>query len=158
MEQVGVREMVYEYRRSIRMIKKAYGSAEGDEKTVINGMINDMQYAINWMHHGRNPDNRRGADRTEVYLTDPELMDVCYFDKTVTNESEFFDEDRQTILNALRELTEREEDIYLMHHAEMLSMEEIADLMKIKKATVQTTCRRAQNKIEKSLKRGMIKR
>jgi len=47
-----------------------------DDKKVIAGMISDLDYALEWMRSGRNPDARRGIDKNGVYLTDPAVLDV----------------------------------------------------------------------------------
>jgi positive control factor len=39
-------------------------------------MISEMQFAIQWMVSGRNPEARRGADRTGTYTLDPKLIEA----------------------------------------------------------------------------------
>ncbi len=146
---MSVRTMVYEYRRSIRLANKAYASAPNStEKTIIGQMLSDMHFALTWIHCGFNPDFKRGANRrSEVRFMDPDLIDAIQLDPEPQEPSELSESDRKKIDAALSELTERETDIYVMHHAEMLPLDEIAELLGVKKSTVATTIRRAQKKI-----------
>lgn len=151
-----MRQLIYEYKRTLHTTRQAYETAEElTDKPVIGGMISDLEYAIEWMRIGGDPSRKRGVDRTEVYLTDPEIIDSRQFDSMVNN-GELNNEERKQIDIVLQSLTEREEDIFLMHYAEMLPMEEIAELLNVKKSTVATTCSRAQRKIKKLLKKGVI--
>lgn len=151
-----MRQLIYKYKKSLHTMQKAYETAEEQtDRQVISGMISDLEYAIEWMRIGGDPSRKRGVDRVEVYLTDPEIIDSQQFDSMVNN-SEISDEDRKKIITVLQSLTEREEDMFLMHFAEMLPLEEIADLLGIKKSTVATTIKRAQKKIKKYLKKGAV--
>lgn len=156
---MSVRTMVYEYRRSIRLAKKAYASApdikedpNSIERTIISEMLNDMNFALSWIHCGFNPYHKRGAyRRSEVQFMDPDLMDAIELESEPQQSHELSDKERLKIDFALSDLTERETDIYVMHHAEMLPLEEIAELLGVKKSTVATTIRRAQKKINQAL-------
>lgn len=151
-----MRQLIYEYKKSLHTTRQAYGAAdELTDKPVISGMISDLEYAIEWMRIGGDPSRKRGADRTEVYLTDPEIIDSKQFDNLV-KDSEISDGDRQKIDIVLHSLTEREEDVFLMHYAEMLSYDEIAELLGARKSTIATNCSRAQKKIEKLIKKGVV--
>lgn len=153
---MSLRQLIYDYKKSLHITRQAYEAAnELTDKPVIGGMISDLEYAIEWMRIGGDPNRKRGVDRTEVYLTDPEIIDSCQFDSMV-KDGELCSEDRQRIDIVLQSLTEREEDIFLMHFAEMIPMEEIADLLGIKKSTVSTTIKRAKGKIDKLLKKGVV--
>lgn len=161
---MSVRTMVYEYRRSIRLANKAYAAApdikedpNSIERTIISEMISDMNFALSWIHCGFNPYHKRGAyRRSEVQFMDPDLMDAIELESAPQHSHELSDKERMKIDFALSKLTERETDIYVMHHAEMLPLDEIAELLGVKKSTVATTCSRAQRKIEKLLKKGAI--
>nr|WP_240683045.1 sigma-70 family RNA polymerase sigma factor [Bacillus velezensis] len=54
-------------------------------------------------------------------------------------EGEVSDWDKERIADALSVLTEREKDIFIMHTVQNMSFEEIAQLLDIKKGTVQKT-------------------
>ncbi|MET1247642.1 sigma-70 family RNA polymerase sigma factor [Sporolactobacillus sp. STCC-11] len=149
---MSLRTMVYEYRRSIRLANRAYEAAEGTEKTVIGGMLSDMHFALTWIYCGFNPYHKRGAyRRSEVQFMDPDLMDAIELESEPQQSRELSYMERIDIKIALSKLTERETDIYVMHHAEMLPLDEIAELLGVKKSTVATTIRRAQKKINQAL-------
>ncbi|SFG10276.1 sigma-70 family RNA polymerase sigma factor [Sporolactobacillus nakayamae] len=155
---MSVRTMVYEYRRSIRLAKKAYASApikedpNSIERTIISEMLSDMHFALAWIHCGFNPYHKCGAyRRSEVQFMDPDLMDAIELESKPQDARELSDMERIDIKIALSKLTERETDIYVMHHAEMLPLDEIAELLGVKKSTVATTIRRAQKKINKAI-------
>jgi RNA polymerase sigma-70 factor (ECF subfamily) len=132
-------------------MKQAHNKATLEtDKTIINSMINDMHYAIDWMRHGGDPDRKRGVDRVAVYLNDPEWLDTLENGLDVINPS-VSDQDKNRIICALMQLTEREEDVFIMHYAELLSFEEIADLLNVNKGTVGTTINRARKKLSKYL-------
>jgi RNA polymerase sigma factor (sigma-70 family) len=57
-------------------------------------------------------------------------------------------EDRERIEDALCTLSKREKEIFILAKIELLSYESIADLLGIKKSTVQTYLERAEKKIE----------
>jgi RNA polymerase sigma-70 factor (ECF subfamily) len=148
-----MRQLIYEYKRTLNTTRQAYSAAdELTDKPIIGGMIKDLEYAIEWMRIGGDPSRKRGVDRAEVYLTDPDIIDSQRFDSMV-NEGTISDLDRQRITTTLHHLTEREEDVYLMHYAEMLSYEEIADLLNTTKSAIGTTCARAERKLNKYLSR-----
>lgn len=149
---MSLRTMIYEYRKSIRLANKAYESAKLDtDKIIIGSMLSDMHYAMAWIHCGHNPEFKRGAyQHSKVHFLDPEIMDTFSDEGNAPAPVNIGDQDMRKLNYALSQLTERETDIYVMHHAEMLPMEEIADLLGVKKSTIATTIRRAQKKINES--------
>ena len=151
-------KMIYEYKKSLRDAKKMYKSYGRDDltlqdetdKKIIASMIRDLEYVIEWLETGRNPDSRRGIDKKGVYSMNPQTLDKIKFEK---NEGDFEREltkyEREMIEDALCELTTRERDAFMMVKVEGLSYEYAAELMDIKKTTVQTHVDRAEKKIEK---------
>ncbi|MFX3616114.1 MAG: sigma-70 family RNA polymerase sigma factor [Sporolactobacillus sp.] len=150
---MSVRQMIYDYRRSIRLMKQALTKAQSEtEVKTITEMISGMHFALEWIHCGFNPYHKRGVyQRAEVCFMDPDLMDAIKLETKPKKSRELSDMERIDINIALSKLTERETDIYVMHHAEMLPLDEIADLLGVKKSTVATTIRRAQKKINQAL-------
>jgi positive control factor len=88
-----VRVQIAEYKKSLREARKMKSildeniknaldnktkpsPQDGEYKKVIAGMISDLEFALEWLSSGRNPDARRGTDRNGVYLTDPVVLDV----------------------------------------------------------------------------------
>ncbi|WP_309087284.1 hypothetical protein [Domibacillus sp.] len=88
-----MRTLIYEYKQSLRVLKEmkaAIGAKpelsgqDSQDKTLINSMISEMEFAIQWMTSGRNPDTRRGADRTGVHTLDPKLIEAVVPIRTVS--------------------------------------------------------------------------
>ncbi|MEM1505944.1 hypothetical protein RG959_21335 [Domibacillus sp. 8LH] len=80
-----MRTLIYEYKQSLRALKEMKAVIEAkpelseqdiQDKTLINSMISEVEFAIQWMVSGRNPDARRGADRTGAYTLDPKLIEA----------------------------------------------------------------------------------
>ncbi len=152
-----VDRMIIEYedgRRDLQRIKNNLGDSEIDkmDKTQVNGMINDMSFAIDWMRTGRRPGNLRGIDRRSVYqrtaLVDMDLMPSLDIQP---EPGELGEREKQALVNMLIDLSHRERQCYLLHMAQGWSMQEIANELNIKKPTVQKFIERAKNKIKRKL-------
>ena len=148
-----------EYRKSIRLAremkreldkKEKSTSQDMDDKKVIAGMISDLEFALEWMRTGRNPDARRGIDKHGVYLTDPAVLDVLPIQPIYKDVSRELSSDEKDIIDdALCTLTEREKDVFFMIKVEGITYEYAAELLGVKKTTVQNHLERAIKKIEK---------
>lgn len=116
---------------------------------IVNSMIDDMSYALEWMKKGRRPGNLHGADKRSVYqrraLLDMDLFPTIELDTKQTSLSE---EQKQKIITILVELSHRERQCYLMHMAYGMSLTEIAEELKLKKRTVQQYIDRAKAKVK----------
>lgn len=152
-----MRVLMVEYRKSLRearKMKRGLDIKENptlqdiDDNKVIAGMISDLEFALEWLNNGRNPDLRRGIDKHGVYLTDPAILDVLSVNnlwRTGTKEISGFE--KEIIDDALCTLTDREKDVFLMIKVEGITFEYVAELLGIKKSTVQTHLERAEKKI-----------
>lgn len=121
-----------------------------EDKKIINSMINDMSFSIEWLKKGRRPGNLRGVDKRSAYqrrvLIDMDLLpalDVQPEERTLTQE------EREAIIDILIDLSHRERQCYLLHFANGWSMQEIADELNISKSAVQIYINRAKEKIKK---------
>ncbi|MBW8350767.1 sigma-70 family RNA polymerase sigma factor [Bacillus sp. IITD106] len=143
-----------EGRKELGRMKKRLGHTEEDrmDKRQINGMINDMSFAIDWMKTGRRPGNRRGVDKRSVYqrtvLVDMDLMPSLDIQP---EPRELEREEKQALVNMLIDLSHRERQCYLLHMAQGWSMQEIADELGIKKPSVQKFIERAKNKLKRKI-------
>jgi RNA polymerase sigma-70 factor (ECF subfamily) len=148
---MNMRKLIYEYKHSIREMKAAYEAADPEDQKIISGMIRDMEYAVKWMENGRDPSrNHMDADRTRIYLTNPVVVDSVQYDvldKEVNGE--ISQADRERIDDAFCELTKREKEVYILAKVELFSYGEIATLLDISKASVQTFMDRATKKISR---------
>lgn len=124
---------------------------ESDLSLVV-GMISDCSYVIEWLETGRRPGNRRGIERRAAYQreipTDPAKLPVVAIWPNALGEEE--EESKPKLLRlqaALRGLTERERDCYILAHGQGYTHAEIAGMLQISKSSVGTYLVRAQRKI-----------
>lgn len=117
-------------------------------------MISDIEFTLEWLQNGRQPGARRETDRRNVYqrtiLADPRIIDAMPKEYAINQEpeGEISDWDKERIADALSVLTEREKDIFNMHTVQNMSFEEIAQLLDIKKGTVQKNIERSRLKMK----------
>lgn len=129
--------------------------AAANELIIVNSMISDMQFAIDWMRKSRNPGSRRGADRRAAYQRTV-LRDVDLFpslaEPAVTRKSDRLSgEARNKVLVAIHQLSERELNCYLLHAAKGLSYAEIGRELKISRYTVRQYIERAKSKVGQAI-------
>ncbi|MGM7635648.1 sigma-70 family RNA polymerase sigma factor [Bacillus sp. Hm123] len=154
-----MRVLLYQYLQSLRAArkmlrplknKKVLTEREEMDKSLINSMIADLEYAIEWIKSGHNPDARRGIDKWGVYLTDPKVLDklpVAETYKVAAKELSTLEND--IIEDALCTLSKRERDVFMLVRVEGLSFEQAAELLDITKGAAQSYVERAEKKIEK---------
>lgn len=125
------------------------------EKNAIAASVSDIEYSIEWMETGYPPGYRRPMERRSISqrtkVWDPQWMEYltayefefepAEVGRPLTREEEWKIED------ALRNLSERERQCYVLHHAIGMSMQSIALEMDIKKGSVQVMLQRADKKI-----------
>lgn len=125
------------------------------EKNAIAASVSDLEYSIEWMQTGYPPGYRRPMERRSISqrtkVWDPQWMEhltayefefeVAEVGRQLSIEEEWMIED------ALRNLSERERQCYVLHHAIGLSLQSIANELDIKKGSVQVMLRRADEKI-----------
>jgi RNA polymerase sigma factor (sigma-70 family) len=144
---VGKKELE-EYRETLDASNLDYEK----NNEIIGGMISDMQYALDWMKIGRRPGARRGIDRQSVYqrtvLLDTEIFPSLQVE---TSEGELTEEEKRRVTDVLRTLSFRERHCFILNVSYGLSYNEIADEMKLSKASVQQYVIRARKKIKKFL-------
>lgn len=155
---MSLRPLVFEYKQSLRELnklkdkyKKKGERTKRDEAdiSIINSMIADVEYAIQWLQSGRNPDLRRGIDKTGVYLTDPRIIENLKVETNLPESKELSPEEKELIEDALCTLTRREKDAFMLVKVEGITFEYAAELLGIKKSSIQTYLDRAEKKIEK---------
>ncbi|WP_438498030.1 sigma factor-like helix-turn-helix DNA-binding protein [Paenibacillus sp. IHBB 3054] len=126
------------------------------EKNAIAASVSDLEYSIEWMQTGYPPGYRRPMERRSISqrtkVWDPQWMEYltayefefepAEVGRPLTMEEEWKIED------ALRNLSERERQCYVLHHAIGMSLQSIANEMDIKKGSVQVMLRRADQKID----------
>src|SRR5699024_10275683 len=132
-------------RKGLSSMLKSLGNTERDkvDRTIINSMVNDTSFIIDWIEKGSNPNEMRGIDKRNVYhLKYLSNMDILP-DLTEQLEKErepltMTDEQQQIILKLFNNLSDRERDCFLLHVAQNMSMQEVADELGISKWTART--------------------
>lgn len=162
---ISMQDLIIEYKRALKEARKMYRSfsetpevemtaEQKNDKKIIGSMISDIEFTLEWLQNGRQPGARRGADRRDAYqrtiLADPRLIDALPEEYAIVQEAEgeVSDWDKERIADALSVLTEREKDIFMMHAVQNMSFEEIAQLLGIKKGTVQKNIERSRLKMK----------
>ncbi|MEB3103066.1 sigma-70 family RNA polymerase sigma factor [Ferviditalea candida] len=108
------------------------------ESQTVSGMISDLQFSLTWMRKGRRPGSLRGIDRQKIYQ------------RTAIGEM-LRPEEKLKLLDLLLSMSDRERQCFLLHMAQGLTHEEIADRLKVSKGTVQTFLKRAKRKVQKEI-------
>ncbi|AFQ57179.1 MULTISPECIES: sigma-70 family RNA polymerase sigma factor [Bacillaceae] len=159
-----MQDLLFEYKRTLKQTRIQYKPlAEADEsvlsaeelkdKKIIRNMITDLEYVTEWLEKGRQPGIRRAIDRRDVYqrlmIKDPRIIESFSSAMMFEPDGQVSEEDRDRIREALALLTDREKEMFLLHKVECFSYERIADLLGVKKSTVQTTIKRASLKMQR---------
>ncbi|WP_269431583.1 sigma factor-like helix-turn-helix DNA-binding protein [Bacillus sp. SA1-12] len=115
--------------------------------------MGDLEFTIEWLEKGRQPGAKRGYDRRDSYkrmlIKDPKIIDT--FSKGIYKDSDekVSSADLDQIKDALSVLTNREKEIFILNKVLLFSYEEIANILGVKKLTVQSNIKRAENKMMK---------
>lgn len=142
------------YRRSGQMAKHLYNkSKDKGERSIISGMVSDCEYAAKWLESGRRPGSVRGVERAyKVRTWDPQWIDRYASPSAryvVERETvELTEHERFMIEEAMRDLSYREKQCYMLHAVDGMSFEEIARELYVGRSTVQKYIERAREKIE----------
>ncbi|MFD1336564.1 sigma factor-like helix-turn-helix DNA-binding protein [Oceanobacillus iheyensis] len=132
------------------MKKELDPEIEMDQKdiNVLDEMIKDMSYAMNWMHIGREPDSYGGIDKRSAYqrrvIYDMDLLPSLEIEPT---ERKLTENEKVMITEILLVLSPRERQCYLLHMAQGWSMGEISEELNIGKSSVQQFIQRAKKKV-----------
>ncbi|MED1539108.1 sigma-70 family RNA polymerase sigma factor [Bacillus pseudomycoides] len=162
-----MKDLIEQYIETLEQLERAKETATESDLKVINGMIRDIRYALNWMRTAKQPDNKRGIERRAAYqrtTTVDTLLMQRYFRSTETiyewdrevKESVISEWDRIKLEDALSTLTENEKEVYMMYKGNCFSMDKISKTMKVSKGTIQTILRRADQKITKQIKESLF--
>jgi RNA polymerase sigma-70 factor (ECF subfamily) len=156
----SMQELKLSYRKTLRNLQRAQVTCGDEDRIIIEGMISDVNLAIEWMHTGRRPGNKRGIERRAGYqkekLMDPVLMQAFVSSSSAGSPANLTDWQSYQIEDALSKLSERERECYVMAHGECFSFSEIAAMLKITKGAVESYVQRAQKKISKELETSLF--
>ncbi|MDZ5607043.1 sigma-70 family RNA polymerase sigma factor [Bacillus pseudomycoides] len=162
-----MKDLIKQYNKTLRQLEKSKENATEADLKVIDGMISDIRYALEWMRTAKQPGTKRGIERRAAYqrdkLVNPLLMQR-YLRSTETlyewddkpKESVISEWERIKLDDALSTLTEYEKEIFVMYKGGMFTQEEIAKLMEVTRSTIQQILRRADKKIAKQLSESLF--
>lgn len=145
-----------EGRKDLRKMKRNLNDdfqIDLQDKSKINSMIDSMTYSMDWMETGRQPDMYRGIDKKNKYRAkfydDMDIIPDINEELRKEREPLYMSrEQRMDLLHLFRSFSGRERQCFIMHVAEGLSMQKIADKIGISKWTVRTYIDRAKEKVE----------
>lgn len=120
-----------------------------EEQEIVESMISDMNFSLEWMKRGRRPGNRRGVDRRSVYqrtvLLEPDVFPTLDVEP---KERRFSDDEKRKIIDILWLLSNRERQCFLLHMTHGMSYAEISKELNISRRTVQQYVERAREKLK----------
>lgn len=164
-KQVDTCKVIMEDVRNSKLIRSQASSEAQllqEEKKVLSSIVRDLEFTVEWLSTGRQPGNRRGADRLAAYQRekpfDPMIIERISSSYGVidegayrTDEERACDEKRQRVAELLKTLTVRERDIYMLWKGEGFSKRSIAEQLHISHDNVKSTLSRVKKKIQQAL-------
>ncbi|WP_164545790.1 sigma-70 family RNA polymerase sigma factor [Paenibacillus albus] len=144
------------YRRSRQMARMLHARTSNKaQRSIISEMVGDCEYAIQWLETGRRPGSVRGVERPmRISSWDPGWIDSYsspnsrYVIERDTTSKELTNDERFRIEEAMRELSDRERQCFMLHVVDGMSFEDIGRELHLGKSTVQVYMERAREKIE----------
>ncbi|WP_078379146.1 sigma-70 family RNA polymerase sigma factor [Sutcliffiella halmapala] len=127
--------------------------SETDRK-LISDMIDDTEFVIQWLETGRQPGLMRGVDKRSIYqkryLESMDILPDITDQLDDINDRKLYipQEQKKALISILSSFSLRERQCYILHVAQGMSMQEIADEFGLKKRTVQQYIERARKKVE----------
>ncbi|SEG86880.1 RNA polymerase sigma-70 factor, ECF subfamily [Bacillus sp. ok061] len=122
-----MKELMEQYTETRKNLEGSKVGATEKDISIINEMISDINYALEWMRTAKQPGNQRGIERRAAYQRekpfDPLLtqryvsstvMLVYEWDDTEAKESVISEWGRIQLEDALSTLTDRGKEIYVM--------------------------------------------
>ncbi|UBH16390.1 sigma factor-like helix-turn-helix DNA-binding protein [Macrococcus armenti] len=181
-----MKELLFEYLESARRVKNTITQmkdelkiidgerkkdVEADVKRVLNSrkafienemaiyrsMLSDLEFAIEWIRSGHNPNDNRALDKRTVYLLDNKTIaeviksDASYIKVSTDEYDDYINDVNHAVSHALRKLSKRELEVFLMMKCEGMSSRDVAELLDVKYTTVESHMERAKRKIEREL-------
>lgn len=161
-------ELIQEYKEGRTQLKemlKRYdleNVEDTEEIKVINSMINEMTFVIEWLETGRNPNEERGIHKSTKYshVSLEAMGQVADNYGHLRKEREAFgmnDNQKRIVSEVLSSFTDVQRYCFLSHVCQFRTLQDIADELEITKSTVQSHIMRAWGKVEKIQKEYDIK-
>lgn len=163
-----MKDLMEQYTKTRETLEESKVGATEKDISIINEMISDINYALEWMRTAKQPGKTRGIERRAAYERekpcDPLLMQryvrstvmPVYEWDTETKESIISEWDRIQLEDALSTLTDNEKEVYIMSRGNCFTQEKIATMMGVSRNTVKKALLRADNKIGKRLSESLF--
>ncbi|MFC3797913.1 sigma-70 family RNA polymerase sigma factor [Cohnella sp. GCM10012308] len=144
------------YRRSAKMTQQLLARTQDKgERRTIGEMVGECEYAAEWLETGRRPGSVRGVERGyEERCWDPAWLEAYdshnsrYRVERDSVSRDLTDDERFRLDEAMRDLSNRERQCFILHHADGMTFEEIGAELALGRSTVQSYIERATEKIE----------
>ena len=142
-----IAELIVQYSDGIRHLDSYRRSLnrdnpdEADEARTIAGMLSDMRYSLEWMRRGRRPGSRKGAEQRDIYRRR----------ELIAQMEPLTEDERRRLIDCVAVMTERELTCWLLHMAHGLTQNEIADRLKVSRASVRMYLDRAKRKVQEKI-------
>lgn len=129
-----------------------------NEISIVNGMLSDIEYSIDWMAKGKQPNVVRGVPRQAKYKReipfDSDLLDVMIDQGAIIYELDKPDEEveemKEQLVNDLKKsLTPTQQDVFVMV-AQGLERTNIAKVLGISRQAVHETIVRGKRNIKRA--------
>ena len=147
-----VDKLIIEYeqgRKELRQMKERLGDSEQDEsdKSTINSMINDMEFSLEWMKTGTQPDMYLGIDKHGAYQKDHIANMDIFPSLDIVPERKLTEQEKQDIFLKLVRLSARERVCFVYSEGYLWKQEEIAEELGISRNSVKQYLTRARKKL-----------
>ncbi|MES5847949.1 MULTISPECIES: sigma-70 family RNA polymerase sigma factor [unclassified Bacillus cereus group] len=151
-------DLIKQYKETLNQLLTAKEKATKQEEKIINRMISDIEYSLNWMRNGREPEAKRGIERRASYQRDVKVNPLLIqrYLRSKETEYEWDKEQKENAIttwekiqldDALSTLSKIEKEIFVMYKVGMFTQEEIAEMRGVTRSTIQQHLRRADKKI-----------
>ena len=149
-----VDKLIIEYEQGRKELRQQYDtlddSDEGkSDKKMINSMIADMTFSLEWMKNGSEPDTFNGIDRKNAYqkifLDD---MDV-FQSLDIEPEEPLTESERRFVVAHLAKLTPKERQAFILSKAYMWTQDDIAEELGMTRNAVKMALQRCNDKFSK---------
>lgn len=163
-----MKDLMEQYTETRKNLEESKVGATEKDISIINEMISDINYALEWMRTAKQPGKKRGIERRAAYERekpcDPLLMQryvrstemPVYEWDTEAKESVISEWDRIQLEDALSTLTKNEREVYIMSRGSSITQEKIAVMLGVSRNTVKKALLRADNKIGKRLSESLF--
>lgn len=153
-------DILKSYRVTRSFLMKAKIDANEEDAPLISAMLSDVQFAIDWLNRGHEPDARRPihrrSGRQRTITKDPLYMQSYAQPSACGSPTTLSDHERFQIDDALSSLSEREKQVYTFRYGLCFSIGQVALEMDISRSSVQTMLERAEKKVKENKENSLF--